>query len=273
MKVQSLLPRCMVWAVVLLAVAAGSSYAQAPFRLTPAARFFTGMQLGYFFMSGDMLVPAGGRPGSGTRVDLSNLGIDQGECASVFLNGEIWERHLFDIDFLMCSPSGVKRPGSSFRFQNRSYSADSMLETRLDLNWAGVCYGYKLYQGASTWLGPRLGIHHVRFGATVNGETSEGVAMSNTRRLDATYPVVGIEVRHLFPYGLDVMAKLEGVHLITRGFLAIMRWGACWELHPDLVANMESWIRFVNSTENNQELNNEWRLGLVGFSTGLSFGF
>ncbi len=265
---------CCIISVTLVMTGEFSVSAQEPFRLTPAARFFLGMEWGYFWLSGEMLVPAGGRLGSGTRIDVSSdLGVDQGESTSVVLQAAILERHLVNVNYLMCSPSGQKKTPTSFRFQNQTYPTDSRLESRLDFNWIRLSYAYKLKEISSSWLGPSVGVHHIRFGATLNGRTDDGASISNTRRLDGTYPVVGFEARHLFPHGIDLNLQMEGMHLITRGFLAMVRLGASWEIHPDVVISLDATSRLVNWIEDNQELNNEWSFSLAGFSSGVSFGF
>lgn len=247
---------------------------QEPFRLTSVARFFLGMDWGYYWLSGEMLVPAGGRPGSGTKIDVSSdLGVEQAESATVFLQSEIRDKHLVDIDYLMLSPTGQKRVPSSFRFQNQTYPADTRLETRLDFNWIRLSYAYKWKEISSSWVGPLVGVHHIRFGATLNGQTDAGTLISNTRRLDGTYPVAGFQARHLFPYGIDVSMGMEGIHLITRGFLAMVRLGVSWEIHPDVVISLGASSRLANWVEDNQELNNEWAFNLAGISSGVAFGF
>lgn len=273
MSLRKLLISCII-SCFLAANGEWLALAQEPFRLTSAARFSLGMDWGYYWLSGEMLVPAGGRPGSGTKIDISSdLGIDQGESAAIFLRAEILEKHLVDIDYLMLSPTGQKRSQSSFRFQNQAYPADSRLEARIDFNWIRLAYAYKLREISSSWIGPLAGVHHVRFGATLNGQTDTGDLISNTRRLDGTFPVIGFEARHLFPYGIDLSMGMEGIHLITRGFLAMVRLGVSWEIHPDVVVSLNASSRLVNWVEDHQELNNEWAFNLAGISSGVSFGF
>jgi len=273
MKLRRVLACCLVSATWLMTFIEVPVWAQEPFRLTPSARFLLGMDTGYLWMSGEMLVPAGGMPGSGSKVDLSSLGLEQGESVTIFLQGAILERHLINLDYLMASPTGLRRTPISFRFQNRAYAVDAPLETRLDLNWLRVSYGYKILDVSSFWVAPRFGVHHILFGATINGETMDRVSISNTRKLDGIYPVLGFEARYLFPYGVDLNLEMEGVHLITRGFLAMARLGAYWEIHPDIVITLGASTRFVNCVEDNQILNNEWSLNLAGLSAGLLFGF
>jgi len=252
----------------------GSAYAQEPFRLTPAARFLLGMEWSYLWLSGEMLIPAGGRPGSGTRIDVpGELGVDQGEATSVTFDATILENHLFNFDFLMFSPTGIKRPSSTFRFHNKTYLAGTSLETRLDFNWLRFCYGYKLWELSPWWVAPRIGVHHVRYSATLNGETDEGGIISNSRSLDGTYPVVGLETRYSSPYGIDFGLEMEGIHLITAGFLAMARMHVDWEIYPDVVIRLSSSSRVVQYMEDNQPLNNEWFHALSGWSAGIAFAF
>jgi|UniRef100_A0A7C4ATV1 hypothetical protein len=246
---------------------------QEPFRLIPECRFLFGMDWGYVWANGDMLIPAGGRPGSGSRVDASNLGIDQAEATTVFLKASILQNHLFETDFLTASPTGQRKIQAPFIFQGQTYAQDTLLETRADIGWFRICYGYKAFTLASSYLAPRIGLHHVRLGATINGENKDGALLSNTRRLDGTYPVLGVEARHSFPYGMDLSMELEGMHLITRGFVTLLHIAGDWEVHPDVSLRVGILARVCNWTEDNQPLNNEWTLSVAGFSTGVSFGF
>lgn len=225
-------------------------------------------------MSGNTLIPAGGRPGSGTKVDVAaDLGVDQGEGTTVSLNAAILDAHLVDFDYLMYSPTGLKRPSRTFVFHNRTYTPDHVVETRVDLNWLRLSYGYKFWDFSPFWIAPRFGVHHIRNTTTINGMTEEEGMTSNTRSLDGTYPVLGLEARCLFPYGIDTSVELEGVHLITRGFLTLMRINAHWEIHPDVVLTLGGSSRIVQYLEDHQPLNNEWFLLLSGWSAGISFAF
>jgi len=248
--------------------------AQEPFRLTPYARFSFGMGSGHVLAYGDLLVPAGGQPGSGTRVDLStDLGIDQAETTSLSFQASILDRHLMDLDYVMLQPTGNAKPQHAFRFQNRTYKQGTPLETRLDLNWVRFSYGYQLLAVSSWWIVPRLGVHYVRCAATINGETEEQGVISNTRSLDCTFPVMGFETRYLFPYGWDLGLELEGIYLLQRGHLVSTRLSANWEAHPEVILTLSAFHRIAESTEDNQLLNNHWSYHLLGVSAAIRFSF
>ncbi len=252
----------------------GPALAEEPFRLLPSARFLMGMDWSMLWLSGEMLIPAGGQPGSGTRVDVSSeLGVGQADGSTFSLECTFLDNHLLEFDNLMFSPTGLKQPSHEFRFQNRTYPAGALLETRLDMNWMRLNYGYKLVEEPSWWIAPRIGVHYLRCVATVNGQTKEEGVISNTRSLDALYPVIGLEGRYLFPYGVDAGLQLEGVHLITRGFLSMIRCGINWEIHPNMVLTVGAFNRLVHYVEENQSLNNEWFYLVSGYSAGVSFGF
>jgi len=227
----------------------------------------------YVWTNGDMLVPAGGHPGSGSRVDISNFGIEQAEATTVFLKASVLQNHLVETDLFTASPTSQRRIQAPFVFQGQTYTQDTPLEARLDIGWFRFCYGYKAFTLASSYLAPRIGLHHVRLGATINGANKDGALLSNTRRLDGTFPVLGVEARHSFPYGMDLSVQLEGVHLITRGFATLLKIAGEWEVHPDVSIRAAVSARVCNWTEDNQTLNNEWTLSVAGFSTGVSFGF
>jgi hypothetical protein len=255
-------------------VATNPCGAQEPFRLTPSAKFLVGMGSGYVFISGDLLVPAGGRAGSGTRVDLmADLGVDRAEATSLSFQTAILDRHLIDLDYMMLQPTGFSKPSHAFLFHNRTYKPGVALETRLDLNWVRWSYGYKAAISSSWWVAPRVGAHYVRCSTTVNGDTEESGIMSNTRSLDCTFPVLGLESRYLYPYGWDIGVELEGVYLLDRGFLSSACISANWEVHPDVVLTLSASHRFAESTENNQVLNNHWSYQLSGVSAAIRFGF
>lgn len=268
------LPGCLVATSIVMMVAVGAACAQEPFRLTPAARFLLGMESSYLWLSGDMLIPAGGRPGSGSRIDVpAELGVDQGDATSITFDASILDNHLLNFDFLMFSPTAIKRVTRTFRFQNRTYLAGTSLETRLDFNWFRLCYEYKLWDLSPWWVAPRIGVHHIRYSTTLNGETDENEIMSNTRSLDGTYPVVGLETRYSTPYGIDFGLELEGIHLITAGFLSMARVRVNWEVYPDVMISLSGSSRVVQYIEDNQPLNNEWFYVLSGWSAGISFAF
>jgi len=266
------------WQVILiagvLALCEAPGTAQEEFRLIPEARFLLGMGWSHQWLAGEMLIPAGGRPGSGTRLDVdADLGVDGGEASSVTLEGVILDSHLLNVDFLMFSPTGMKKIRRTFRFHNKTYDAGASVDTRIDFNWLRLSYGYRAWGDPSWWIAPRVGVHYIGCSATLNGETREGGLLSNTRRLDGVYPVLGLEGRYQFPYGIDLVLELEGTHLITRGFLTMVRLGAAWEVYPDVVFSFNCSNRLVQYVEDNQPLNNEWFYSVSGVSGGISFGF
>jgi hypothetical protein len=264
---------CLV-AISIIIASAGAACAQEPFRLTPAARFLLGMEWSYLWLSGEMLIPAGGRPGSGSRVEVpAELGVDQGDATSITFDTSILDNHVLNFDYLMFAPTGIKRAPRTFRFHNKTYLSGTSLETRLDFNWFRLSYGYKLWDLTPWWIVPRIGVHHIRYSATLNGETDEDGIMSNTRSLDGTYPVVGLETRYSSPYGVDFGLELEGIHLITAGFLSMARLRVNWEIYPDVVMTLNGSSRVVQYIEDNQPLNNEWFYVLSGWSAGISFAF
>lgn len=259
---------------VILGVSVGQARAQETFRIFPGARFHLGMDSGYIWHWGEMLIPAGGRPDSGTKIDVaSELGVDQGETTGLSFKGTILEDHIANFDYLLYSPSGTKKIPRTFRFHNRTYEVDTTVETRLDFNWLRLNYGYKFLDMSSWWVAPKLGLHYVHYSATLNGKTVEEGIISNNRSLDATFPVLGLEARYLLPLGAELIAELEGIHLITNGFLAMLRLEARWEIHPDITVNVSGFSRFVQYQEDNQPLNNEWSFGLFGGAAGMSFAF
>ena len=248
--------------------------AQEQFRLVPEARFLLGMQWSHQWLAGEMLIPAGGRPGSGNKVDIdADLGVDQGEASSITLGGVILDNHLLDIDFLMFSPTGMKKIPRTFRFHNKTYQTGTSIDTRIDFNWLRVSYGYKAWADSGFWMAPRIGMHYIGYSATLNGETQEAGLVSNNRSLDAFFPVIGLESRYQFPYGIDMGLELEGIHLVTRGFLTMVRLGALWEVYPDIVISVHCSNRLVQCLEDIQPLNNEWSYMVSGVGGGISFGF
>lgn len=251
-----------------------SATAQEPFQLIPGVNFLLGMGSHYIWLSGETLIPAGGRPGSGTRVDVPNdLGVDRGEGTSVSFQATILENHRLDADYLFFSPTAVKKATKSFIFQNQTYLAGADLETRIDFNWIRLLYGYRVLDVASWQLFPRIGVHHVRCAQTLNGKSKEGGVTSNSRSLDGTYPVLGLQLQYGLPYGFDLDMELEGIHLITRGYLSMCRLKAQWTIHPDVVLSLTGYNRLVDYVEDYQRLNNEWFYSLSGWSAGISFSF
>ncbi len=105
------------------------------------------------------------------------------------------------------------------------------------MNWLRFSYGYKVYGLSSWWVAPRVGAHYVRCATTINGDTEEAGIISNTRSLDCTFPVLGLESRYFFPYGWDLGLEIEGVYLLSRGFLSSARLSGNWEVHPDVVVS------------------------------------
>lgn len=265
---------CLVLSLLIAVSATGLSWSQQSFRLTPGAEFALGMEWGHLWLGGEFLVPAGGRPGSGTRVQVGpELGISSADASAIFLKGTILNRHVLSIDYLMAFPSGLQKVEKRFRFQNKTYMPGVRVETKLDFNWLRCMYGYKVLQYPAFWIAPGLGIHHVRHGLTLKGRTVEGGLISNTRRLDGTYPAVGLEFRYLFPYGLDLCMELEGFHLIVRGYVASSNLGLMWEVRPDVILTLRGFNRLVHFLEDNQPLNNQWQYSLSGFSGGIAFTF
>jgi hypothetical protein len=259
---------------LLITFWSGPATAQQSFRLIPEIRFLLGMEWGQLWLAGDMLIPAGGRPGSGTRVDVSeDLGMDLGDASSIVFQAAILDNHRLDSDYLLYSPTALKRIDRTFVFHNQTYLPGTSVECRLDFNWLRFSYGYKALDMASWQIFPRVGVHHVRCTKTLNGESKEGGVSSNTRSLDGTYPVLGVETRYGLPYGIDVGLELEGMHLITRGFIALSRLRAQWAFHPDISISVSASNRLVQYVEDNQPLNNEWFYSLSGWSAGVSFGF
>ena len=262
---------CLLWALFTVP---GTCVAQEPFRLTPYARFLFGIGSGHVLVSGDLLVPAGGRPGSGTRVDLAkDLGIDQAETTSLSFQTSLLDRHRFDLDYVMLQPTGYAKPSHAFRFQNRTYNQDVPIETRLNMNWLRFSYGYQTFSVSSWWIVPRLGAHYVSCATTINGESEEEGIVSNTRSLDCTFPVLGLETRYLFPYGWDLSLEIEGVYLLQRGYLTSARLCANWEIHPEVVLGVNAFHMIAECTEDNQPLNNHWSYHLLGVSAAIRFSF
>ncbi len=268
------LPASVLAILIVMIFAEEAALAQEPFRLTPYTHFLIGMDWSYLWLSGDMLVPGGGRPGSGTKIDVSgDLGVDKGEATSITLDANILDNHFLNLDFLMFSPTGMKRLRRKLRFQNKTYLPGTSLETKLDFNWLRFSYGYKLLDLSPWWVVPRIGVHYIRYSATLNGESEEDGIISNTRSLDGTYPVVGLETRYSSPYGVDLGFEVEGIHLITAGYLAMASLSVNWEIYPDVVVMLSGSSRVAQHVEENQPLNNEWFSILTGWTAGISFAF
>jgi hypothetical protein len=242
--------------------------------LIPEVRFLLGMDWGHWWVSGEMLIPAGGRPGSGAKLDLaSDLGVDQGDASAISLSVTILENHLFYTDYLGISPTGVRKCTRPLRFHNQTYAEGTEVETRIDLSWLHASYGYKVWGDQSWWIAPKLGVNYIQYSATLNGKTKAEGLTSNNRTLDGTYPVLGFEARYLLPYGIDLSLEAEGIHLITRGYLSTLRVAASWEIHPDVVVSIACSNRLASYLEDNQPLNNEWWINLSGVSTGVAVSF
>lgn len=272
MKILTTFALCCVTILGVLALRPAS--AQEPFQLIPGARFLVGIERSMLSVSGETLIPAGGRPGTGSRVDIVlGLGVDTGEATTVRVQSQFLDNHFVDFGYLLAMPTGIKKIPYSFKFQNKTYPSGSTLETRIDFNWVHTSYAYRLFDLASFWAGPRVGAHYVVCAATINGESEEAGIISNTRRLDGIFPVLGFEARYLFPYGVDFSATLEGIHLITKGYLAAFNTGVAWEAYPNVVFTAGASSRFVQYIEDNQPLNNEWAYGLSGLYLGVLFSF
>ena len=265
------------WRLVILVSMAAAlvepACCQESFQITPSARFLLGMESDYLWTWGNILIPAGGRPGSGTRVTLNELNVESTEGSSIHFQAVILENHFINFDYLMFMPTGLTRVKREFRFQNKTYERGVSVETKLDINWLRLAYGYKLRELGNVILAPRIGIHHVRQAITLNGETAEVGLLSNTRRLDGTYPVIGLDTRYLLPYGIDLSLEMEGIHLVTRGFLAMAQATLLWEVRPDVVLSLRANNRTVHYLETNQRLNNEWFYNVLSFSIGAAFTF
>ncbi len=261
-------------AVVLITLAPENVPAAESFQLIPGVRSRLGMQSGYVWLRGEALIPAGGRPGSGSRVDLTNdLGVDQADVTNIVLDSVIGENHLVDFGYMRFSPTGFAKVKRSFIFQNRTYSKGTELETKLDFNWLYLAYGYKLLSANGLFLAPAIGVHHIRHAITLNGATKEEAMTSNTRSLDGTYPVLGLESGLMLPYGMDLSLSLEGVHLVTRGYVGALALRATWEVMPDVVIGGGCYGRFVHYLEDNQRLNNEWSYETLIITAGAAVTF
>jgi hypothetical protein len=249
------------------------AWCQESFQITPSARFLIGMESDYLWTWGNLLIPAGGKLRSGTRVNLNELNVESTEGSSIHFQAVILKNHFVNFDYVMFMPTGLTRVKREFRFQNKTYERGISVETKLDIIWLRLAYGYKLRELGNIILAPRIGVHHVRQAITINGETAEVGQLSNTRRLDATYPVVGLDTRYLLPYGIDFSLEMEGIHLVTRGFLAMAQGTLLWEVRPDVVLSIRGANRTVHYIETNQRLNNEWFYNVLSFSIGAAFTF
>jgi hypothetical protein len=247
---------------------------QEGFRLIPGVKSALGMEWGNLWITGDMLIPAGGRPGSGDKIALSeDLGMDQSEQTSFSLRSEVLNDHLFQLSFLAYAPTGSKRAPRSFRFHNKTYAADTPVESKLDINWFRFVYAYKAIDVNGFWFAPSIGLNYLQNVITLNGMTEEAGTISNTRRLDASYPVLGFGTGLALPYGLDFGLQIEGVHMITRGFMADMRLEGRWEAHTDMLFTIGLNAGAIKYLEDNQPLNNEWYYLFSGWSAGVAFSF
>jgi hypothetical protein len=260
--------------VAVCCLASGGAFAADSFRVSPSARSTLGMETGYTWLYGDILIPAGGRPDSGVFVNLGrDLGLEQAETTSVVFQACVLEKHFFNFEFLAFSPTGLTTVGRPFRLQNKSYSRGALVESNIDFNWIRFEYGRALQDSLGLTFCPRVGVHYLNYAITLNGETDEAGAISNTRRLDGTFPVLGIETRYPLPYGMEICAEIEGTHLISRGFLALARLSATWEFYPDIVLTVGCSGRAAQLIEDHQQLNNQWYFGAANASLGLSFTF
>ena len=178
-----------------------------------------------------------------------------------------------DADYLLFSPTAVKKIPEILYFIIRHISQAPSPETRIDFNWTRLLYGYKALDAASWQLFPRIGVHYIRCTQVLNGESKEGGVTSNSRSLDGTYPVIGLQLQYGLPYGFDLGLELEGIHLISRGYLSMTRLKAQWSIHPDVVFSIAVYNRLREYAEDYQPLNNEWFYSLSGWSAGISFNF
>ncbi len=248
--------------------------AQDSFRLSETARFSFGMEWGNLWLWGETLIPAGGQPGSASKIYAqTDLGIDQSESTGFFLTSTILDSHLLNLNFLAYSPTGSKTLTRTVRFQNKTYEEGTQIDTKVDFNWSRLNYGYKFTVLPELWFAPKVGVHHLRNTTTINGSTVEEGLISNTRSLDGTYPVLGLEARYLLPLGMDLGLEMEGIHLITRGYLGLVKLNARWEYHPEVALMLSTSYRVVQYLEDNQRLNNEWTYSMLGWSAGIGFRF
>ncbi len=233
-----------------------------------------GMDWGTQWIWGDTLIPAGGRPGSGNRIDLwTDLGMDQSEDMSVYFNASLYDAHMLNLSFLYFSPSGSRTLNRTIIFQNRTYRPETRIDSKVDMNWSRLLYGYRIVDFGYMWMAPKLGAHYVRNTITLNGDTQEEGIISNTRSLDGLYPVLGFETRYRLPYGLDFSWEFEGDYLFGRGYITMTQLGARWQIHPEMALTLNSTHRAIQYRENNQPLNNEWTYSLLGWSAGVLFLF
>jgi hypothetical protein len=245
-----------------------------PFRLIPGVKTLLGMESGYMWLTGEFLIPAGGRPGSGSKIYISpDLGLDQAEVTSASLHTVILDAHRIDLDTVMFSPSAERRISRPLTFHNKTYEEGVMVESKLDVSWTRGAYGYALKEWAGFLVGPLVGAHYIHNRIVLNADTKEAGLLSNSRSLDAIFPVAGFDARRELLPGFGAFIELEGIHLITRGFLASARLSLAVEPHPDVVWTGGVWARAIQSTETNQQLNNEWFIAGVCAWTGLSFSF
>jgi len=268
---------------ILLALVAGFWFAlgtamAAPpaesFRLVPGVNSLFGMETGYIWLSGSALIPAGGRPGSGTLVNISDqLGVDQGEATVAILKSVILRSHVLNLDVLMFSPNAVRKVRNAFVFHNKTYEEGTSVETKLDFTWIRLGYGYRVPVLSGLTVAPGMGVHYIRHGITLNAETKRSEFVSNSRQLDGTYPVIGLETRYQFPLGFDLSLELEGIHLVTRGYLILSAFTVSWQAHPDVVLSLGCSDRTVRYLETHQPLNNEWSYNMLGFTAGIAFTF
>ncbi len=165
-----------------------------------------------------MLIPAGGRPTPARRLICHRIRGRPERRNKCFLPRYDLGHPSGQFRLFVVLAYRAEAPPRAFIFHNRTYTPENILETKVDLNWLRLSYGYKLWDFLFCgW--PPAGVHHIRNTTTINGVTEEEGLASNTRSLDGTYPVLGLETRVLLPHGIDFGLELEGTHLITRGFL------------------------------------------------------
>jgi hypothetical protein len=261
---------------VLISGVAAPSHAQqqGSFQLIPGVKCLFGMESGYAWLTGEFLIPAGGQPGSGATVHISeDLGLDQAEVTSASFQTVILDAHRINIDRVMFTPSAERRIHRTLVFHNKTYETGTTVESKIDFTWTRGGYGYALKEWGGFYIGPRVGVHYIHNRISLNAETKEAGLLANSRALDATFPVLGFDVRRELLPGFGAFLDVEGIHLVTRGFLAMGRFSLALEPHPDIVWTGGVWARWAHFLEDNQPVNNEWRMAGLCFWTGLSFSF
>lgn len=261
----------LIWTLIFFAPMA---HCKESFRLTSWGKFLVGYNWGYVGLTGSIRIPAGGQPGSATRVQVKEyLGISAAETVSIFMIGEIFERHLITFDYEMFKPTAVQRIDHDFKFHNKTYEKGAMVETKLDFNWLRAAYTIRFLKWPTFSIGQALGVHHIRHGLTMNAETAEVGLLSNTRRLDGAYPTLGLELLFKPNKTSDIRCDIEGIHMVSRGYLGSLKFQGQWNVYPDVHMTASLGARTVHFIETNQPLNNEWSYNLINVATGVGFTF